>query len=84
MGLKLFSKSHISIDSSKFKAVNAKDSNFTFNKLEDRIRRLDKHISLYMEEVDAFDRKEDRKLFKDELQHKLEVCKECGKRHEGI
>ena len=29
MGLKLFSKSYISIDGSKFKAVNAKDNNFT-------------------------------------------------------
>ena len=48
MGLKLFSKSYISIDGSKFKAVNVKDNNFTLNKLDDRIRRLDEHISLYM------------------------------------
>lgn len=76
MGLKLFSKSYISIDGSKFKAVKAKDNNFTLNKLDDRIRRLDEHISLYMEELDAFDREEERKLSKDELQQKLEVCKE--------
>lgn len=83
MGLKLFSKSYISIDGSKFKAVNAKDNNFTLNKLDDRIRRLDEHISLYMEELDAFDREEERKLSKDELQHKLEVCKERKERYEG-
>lgn len=41
MGLKLFSKSYISIDGSKFKAVNAKDKNFTLNKLDDRIKRLE-------------------------------------------
>ena len=82
MGLKLFSKSYISIDGSKFKAVNVKDNNFTLNKLDDRIRRLDEHISLYMEELDAFDRKEERKLSKDELQHKLEVCKERKERYE--
>lgn len=64
------------MDGSKFKAVNAKDNNFTFNKLNDRVRRLDEHISLYMEELDAFDWEEARKLSKDELQHKLEVCKE--------
>lgn len=82
MGLKLFSKSYISIDGSKFKAVNAKDKNFTLNKLDDRIKRLDEHISLYMEELDAFDREESRRLSKDELQHKLDVCKERKERYE--
>lgn len=82
IGLKLFSKSYISIDGSKFKAVNAKDNNFTLNKLDDRIKRLDEHISLYMEELDAFDREEERKLSKDELQHKLDVCKERKERYE--
>ncbi|WP_270293550.1 MULTISPECIES: hypothetical protein [Bacteroides] len=55
------------MDGSKFKAVNVKDNNFTFNKLNDRVRRLDEHISLYMEELDAFDWEEARKLSKDEL-----------------
>lgn len=67
MGMKLFSKSYISIDGSKFKAVNAKDNNFTLNKLDDRIRRLDEHIAIYMEELDAYDHEEERKLSKEEL-----------------
>lgn len=83
MGLKIFSKSYISIDGSKFKAVNAKDSNFTLSKLDDRIRRLDEHISIYMEELDAYDHEEDRKLSKEELQRKLDVCKERKERYEG-
>lgn len=83
MGLKLFSKSYISIDGSKFKAVNAKDNNFTLNKLDDRIKRLDEHISLYMEELDAYDQQEGRKLSKDALQHKLDTCQERKKRYEG-
>jgi transposase len=62
MGMKLFSKSYISIDGSKFKAVNAKDNNFTLNKLDDRIKRLDEHISIYMEELDVYDQQEGRKL----------------------
>ena len=33
----LFSKTDVSIDGSKFKAVNAKDNNFTLNKLDDRL-----------------------------------------------
>lgn len=83
MKTRLFSRSYISIDGSKFKAVNAKDRNFTLSKLDDRIKRLDEHITLYMEELDALDREEGRKLSKDELQHKLEVCRERKGRYEG-
>ena len=82
LGLKLFSKSYISIDGSKFKAVNAKDNNLTLNKLDDRIKRLDEHISIYMAELDACDLDEGRKLSKDELQHKLDVCKERKEQYE--
>lgn len=83
MGLKLFSKSYISIDGSKFKAVNAKDNNLTLSKLDDRIKRLDEHIAIYMEELDAYDHEEGRKLSKDEIQRKLDVCKERKERYEG-
>lgn len=83
MRLKLFSKSYISIDGSKFKAVNAKDNNLTLSKLDDRIKRLDEHISIYMEELDAYDHEEGRKLSKDEIQRKLDVCKERKERYEG-
>lgn len=83
MGLKLFSKSYISIDGSKFKAVNAKDNNFTLSKLDDRIKRLDEHIAIYMEELDAYDQEEGRKLTKEELQQKLDVCKERKALYEG-
>ena len=83
MRLKLFSKSYISIDGSKFKAVNAKDNNLTLSKLDDRIKRLDEHISIYMEELDAYDHEEVRKLSKDEIQRKLDVCKERKERYEG-
>ena len=72
----LFSRNFVSIDGSKFKAVNAKDRNFTLNKLDDRIARLDQHIARYIEELDACDEEEGRKLSKEELEHKLEACKE--------
>ena len=83
MGLKLFSKSYISIDGSKFQAVNAKDNNLTLSKLDDRIKRLDEHISIYMEELEAYDHEEGRRLSKDELQRKLDICKERKERYEG-
>ena len=82
-GLRIFSKSFISIDGSKFKAWNAKDKNFTLSKLDDRIKRLDEHIALYMEELEACDQEESRKLSKEELEHKLEVCKDRKGRYEG-
>lgn len=83
MDLKLFSKSYISIDGSKFKAVNAKDNNFTLSKLDDRIKRLNERISLYLEELDAYDESDDRKLSKDELSRKLEVCQNRKELYEG-
>lgn len=82
-GEELFSKNFVSIDGSKFKAVNAKDRNFTLNKLDDRIARLDQHITRYMEELDACDEEEGRKLSREELEHKLEVCKERKELYEG-
>lgn len=74
--LQLFSKSFISIDGSKFKAVNSKDRNFTLSKLDDRIKRLDEHIALYMEELEICDQQENRQLSKQELEHKLNVCEQ--------
>ncbi len=80
--LHLFSKSFISIDGSKFKAVNAKDCNFTLNKLDDRIKRLDEHIILYMNQLEEADENETRSLSKEELEHKLDSCKERKQRYE--
>lgn len=79
----LFSKSFISIDGSKFKAVNGKDRNFTLSKLDDRIKRLDEHIALYMAELDASDQDEGRKLSKEDLEHKLQDSRERKEKYEG-
>jgi len=83
LGENLFSKNFVSIDGSKFKAVNAKDRNFTLNKLDDRIARLDQHIAHYMDELDAYDAEEGRKLSKEDLEHKLKNCKERKELYEG-
>ena len=40
-------------------------------------------ITIYMEELDAYDHEEGRKLSKDEIQRKLDVCKERKERYEG-
>lgn len=82
-GEELFSKDFVSIDGSKFKAVNAKDRNFTLNKLDDRIACLDRHIACYMEELVACDEEEGRKLSREELEIKLEGCKGRKELYEG-
>lgn len=83
MRLRLLSKSYISIDGSKFKAVNAKDNNFTMSKLDDRIKRLDEHIALYMDELDSRDDEEERTISEGETRRKLEACERRKERYEG-
>lgn len=86
MGENLFSKNFVSIDGSKFKGVNAKDRNFTPSKLDDRIARLDQNIARYMDELDSFDAldvEDERKLTREELEHKLDECRKRKERYEG-
>ena len=79
--MNLFSREGISIDGSKFRAVNAKDSNFTQSKLDDRLERIDGHIKEYLEQLDAADL-DDREA--EELQRKLSEYKERKGRYEEI
>ena len=46
--LDLFGKELIAIDGSKFKAWNTKDRNFTKDKLQDRLKRIDDKIAEYL------------------------------------
>jgi len=76
--LKLFSKEYISIDGSKFKAVNAKDQNFTLSKLDDRLIRLDARIEEYMRPAEEADKSEpdERSFSGAEIAEKIEKLKE--------
>lgn len=53
--LGLYGKELISIDGSKFSAVNSKERNFNDKKLEERIARIDEKISKYLSELDEND-----------------------------
>ena len=78
----LFSHDGISIDGSKFKAVNAKDNNFTQStKLDDRFERIDGHIKEYLSELDAADL-DDRQA--EERGKKLSVYRERKEKYENI
>ena len=52
----------VSIDGSKFRAQNAKDNNFTINKLDDRIQWLEGHITEYLRLMDLADKQEEKEL----------------------
>ncbi|MED5550153.1 MAG: IS1182 family transposase [Pseudomonadota bacterium] len=53
--LGLFAKAVAAIDGAKFKAVNARDKNFTRGKLKRRIGQVEKSIARYLQSLDAAD-----------------------------
>ena len=57
--LGLYGKELISLDGSKFRAVNSKHRNFTIEKLKDRLGRIEKKIGEYLEELEKADLAED-------------------------
>ncbi len=46
--LELFSEASVAIDGSKFKAVNARDRNFTQAKMQRRLAQIDESIARYL------------------------------------
>jgi hypothetical protein len=54
--LDLLSVACVAIDGSKFKAVNARDKNFTEAKMKRRLERIDESISRYLTQLETADR----------------------------
>src|ERR1700726_3780815 len=52
----LLSVAGVAIDGSKFKAVNARDKNFTEAKMKRRLERIDKSIARYLSQLETADR----------------------------
>ena len=57
--LDLLSVPSVAIDGSKFKAVNARDKNFTEAKMKRRLERIDESIVRYMAQLETADRRGD-------------------------
>ena len=74
----LYSNEYISVDGSKFKAVNSKDRNFTLSKLDDRLERLDKQIEDFMELLEKTDVEEEgeRSFTREEISEKVKGLQE--------
>src|SRR5215472_3281249 len=54
--LDLLSAASVAIDGSKFKAVNARDKNFTEAKMRRRFERIDESIARYLSQLETADR----------------------------
>src|SRR5260221_4768290 len=54
--LELFNEASVAIDGSKFKAVNARDRNFTQAKMQRRLEQIDESIARYLSQLDSADR----------------------------
>ena len=56
--LGLLAEACVAIDGSKFKAVNARDRNFTRAKMKRRMAQIEKSVGRYLDQLDSADRQE--------------------------
>ncbi len=56
--LELFADASVAIDGSKFKAVNARDRNFTRAKMQRRMEQIEESVERYLRQLDSADRQE--------------------------
>ncbi|MDH3692039.1 MAG: IS1182 family transposase [Gammaproteobacteria bacterium] len=54
--LDLFADASVAIDGSKFKAVNARDRNFTAAKMKRRMEQIEESVQRYLHQLDSADR----------------------------
>lgn len=77
-----------SVDGTKIQADNAKDNNFTKNKLDDRIKWLNGHTDGYLRILNEMDKQEETdvisgELTRESLEAKLKEAQERLARYEG-
>ena len=85
--LGLFGKELISIDGSKFKAVNSKERNFSREKLQDSIARADASIERYMREMDendSSDSADEMGRKSESLKEKIKKARQCKAEYEDM
>jgi len=58
LDLGLYGRELIAVDGSRFQAVNSKENNFNYDKIKDRLKRINNRINAYLEELDSMDEKE--------------------------
>ncbi len=75
--LELFTDAFVAIDSSKFKAVNNRDRNFTKAKMKRRLEQIDESITRYLSQMESADRQDTEiaKIQTEHLQDKIDKLK---------
>jgi transposase len=75
--LDLYGGELAAVDSSKFKASNARDKVVDKETIEKRIEKIEQSIDMYLEELDNNDKTEpeDKAITKEELDQKIEILK---------
>src|SRR4030095_13308486 len=76
--LRLFSQAIVAIDSSKFKAVNNRDRNFTPGKLDKRQQQIEQSIERYLAALETADRTQPAEVEAktERLREKIEALRE--------
>ncbi|WP_199544168.1 IS1182 family transposase [Paraburkholderia kururiensis] len=76
--LKLFTQAIVAIDSSKFKAVNSRDNNFTPNKIAKRQEQIEQSIQRYLDALETADRTQSAEVEAktERLREKIETLRE--------
>ncbi|HKW84506.1 MAG TPA: IS1182 family transposase [Burkholderiaceae bacterium] len=84
--LKLFSQAMVAIDSSKFKAVNSRDRNFTPAKIDKRQQQIEESIQRYLDALATADRTQSAELEAktERLQDKIKTLREQMRRMDRI
>ena len=85
--LNLLAGASVAIDGSKFKAVNARDNNFTRAKMKRRMEQIEESVERYLHQLDSADRQEPslaRTTKTDRLQDKISKLKEEMQRLEKL
>src|SRR6476661_5654630 len=84
--LKLFTQAIVAVDSSKFKAVNSRDRNFTPGKVDKRQEQIEQSIQRYLDALETADRTQPVEIAArtERLQEKIKKLRQQMHQLDGI
>jgi transposase len=84
--LRLFSQAIVAIDSSKFKAVNSRDRNFTPGKVDKRQQQIEQSIERYLAALETADRTQPAEVEAktERLREKIQTLREQMRRMDAL
>jgi transposase len=84
--LRLFSQAIVAIDSSKFKAVNSRDRNFTPGKVDKRQQQIEQSIERYLAALETADRTQPAEVEAktERLREKIQTLREQMRRMDAV